>query len=81
MNSAALNNLWQYLEGLSLSKGNRRWLAERLMGNDMAEDGKCVMNDDEIKEGISVAFSQLKEVKSGKRETRSVEELLNELQN
>ncbi len=81
MNSASLNNLWQYLEGLSLSKGNRRWLAERLMGNDMAEDGKCVMNDDEIKEGISVAFSQLKEVKSGKRETRSVEELLNELQN
>lgn len=51
------------------------------MENDMAEDGKCVMNDDEIKEGISVAFSQLKEVKSGKRETRSVEELLNELQN
>ncbi|MBR6066498.1 MAG: surface protein [Bacteroidales bacterium] len=81
MNSASLNNLWQYLEGLSLSKGNRRWLAERLMENDMAEDGKCVMNDDEIKEGISVAFSQLKEVKSGKRETRSVEELLNELQN
>lgn len=81
MNSASLNNLWQYLEGLSLSKGNRRWLAERLMGNDMAEDGKCVMSDDEIKEGISVAFSQLKEVKSGKRETRSVEELLNELQN
>ena len=81
MNSVSLNNLWQYLEGLSLSKGNRRWLAERLMENDMAEDGKCVMNDDEIKEGISVAFSQLKEVKSGKRETRSVEELLNELQN
>lgn len=51
------------------------------MENDMAEDGKCVMSDDEIKEGISVAFSQLKEVKSGKRETRSVEELLNELQN
>ena len=81
MNSASLNNLWQYLEGLSLSKGNRRWLAERLMENDMAEEGKCVMNDDEIKEGISVAFSQLKEVKSGKRETRSVEELLNKLQN
>ena len=81
MNSASLNNLWQYLEGLSLSKGNRRWLAERFMENDMAEEGKCVMNDDEIKEGISVAFSQLKEVKSGKRETRSVEELLNELQN
>ena len=31
MNAISMNNLWNYLQGLSLSASNRRWLAERLM--------------------------------------------------
>ncbi len=31
MNTVALNNLWSYLEGLSLSANNKRWLGERLI--------------------------------------------------
>ena len=31
MNAISMNNLWNYLQGLSLSSSNRRWLAERLM--------------------------------------------------
>lgn len=31
MNNIALNNLWSYLQGLSLSANNKRWLAERLI--------------------------------------------------
>ena len=27
----SLNNLWSYLEGLSLSASNQRWLGERLI--------------------------------------------------
>lgn len=30
MNAVSLNNLWNYLEGLSLSTSNRKWLAARL---------------------------------------------------
>ena len=30
MNSASLNNLWGYLQGLSLTANNQRWLAEKL---------------------------------------------------
>ena len=31
MNAISMNNLWSYLEGLSLTASNRRWLAERLI--------------------------------------------------
>ena len=42
-------------------------------------DDECVMTDEEIRAGIAVSFQQLKEVREGKRTTRKVEELLNEL--
>ncbi len=32
MNAVSLNNLWSYLQGLSLSASNQRWLGERLIG-------------------------------------------------
>ena len=31
MNSVALNNLWSYLQGLSLTSSNKRWLANHLI--------------------------------------------------
>lgn len=31
MNAVSLNNLWDYIRGLSLTASNQRWLAERLM--------------------------------------------------
>lgn len=31
MNAVFMNNLWSYLQGLSLSVANRQWLAERLL--------------------------------------------------
>lgn len=31
MNGLALNHLWSYLQGLSLTNSNQRWLAERLI--------------------------------------------------
>ena len=31
MNTISLNNLWNYLQGLSLSASNQRWLGERLI--------------------------------------------------
>ncbi len=31
MNTISLNNLWSYLQGLSLSASNQRWLGERLI--------------------------------------------------
>ena len=31
MTTFALNNLWTYLQGLSLSQGDREWLANKLI--------------------------------------------------
>lgn len=31
MNTASLNHLWSYLQGLSLTASNQRWLATHLM--------------------------------------------------
>ena len=31
MNAISLNNLWSYLQGLSLSMDNQRWLADHLL--------------------------------------------------
>lgn len=30
MNSVSLNNLWSYLQGLSLTTSNKKWLADHL---------------------------------------------------
>ena len=40
MNAISLNNLWSYLQGLSLSASNQRWLAERLIEAATAAKGK-----------------------------------------
>ena len=70
-----MNNLWNYLQGLSLTVSNRKWLMERL-----AEPvSSTVMSDKEIKEDLTEAFQQLNEVKVGKRKTRNAKDLLYEL--
>ena len=75
MNAIAMNNLWSYLQGLSLTASNCKWLAKRLV----EPTADTVMSDDEIREGLSEAFQQLEEVKAGKRKKRKAEELLYEL--
>ena len=41
MNAVSLNNLWSYLQGLSLSASNQRWLGERLIeASKVAKKGK-----------------------------------------
>ena len=31
MNTVSMNNLWTYIQGLSLTASNRKWLAEKLI--------------------------------------------------
>ena len=75
MNAVSMNNLWSYLQGLSLTASNRKWLAERLV----EPQTSTVMSDEEIRQGLTEAFHQLEEVNTGKRKTRNAEELLYEL--
>ena len=75
MNAVSMNNLWSYLQGLSLTASNRKWLAERLIEPQVS----TIMNDEEIRQGLMEGFHQLEEVKAGRRKTRKAEELLYEL--
>ena len=42
MNVISLNNLWTYLQGLSLTASNQRWLGERLLEASAATQSKAV---------------------------------------
>ena len=77
MNTVAMNNLWTYLQGLSLTAKNKKWLSERLIEPKAVD--MPVMTDEEIKEGLNLAFMHMKEVNEGKRLTRDINELMNEL--
>lgn len=67
MNTISLNNLWSYLQGLSLSASNQRWLGERLIeASKVAKKSKTanasihrvhkrrkVLNDSELAERLA----------------------------
>ena len=48
MTSSALNNLWTYLQGLSLSQSDREWLAEHLVEPEEIERVKERKRDEEL---------------------------------
>ena len=43
MNAISLNNLWNYLQGLSLTASNQRWLGERLIEASTAAKSSSVI--------------------------------------
>ena len=47
MNTAALNNLWAYIKGLSLSYSDRKWLADHLVEPEEVERAKQEKQDEE----------------------------------
>ena len=47
MNTLSLNNLWSYLQGLSLTASNKRWLGERLI--ESSADKTSLPNEEEQK--------------------------------
>ncbi len=70
--SMAMENLWLYLQ--SLPKGNKKWLASKLMEDLQATKDEEYISKEEILAGIDRG---LKDMKAGR--TRPAEELLEEL--
>ena len=48
MSTAALNNLWTYIKGLSLSYSDRQWLAEHLVEPEEIERAQQRKKDEEL---------------------------------
>jgi hypothetical protein len=79
MTTFALNNLWTYIEGLSLKQKDREWLAGKLL-EPKADDARTAKQKAYVKETLTRA---LQEVETAKREgykLQTIEEFEKELE-
>ncbi|WP_025892086.1 hypothetical protein [Phocaeicola barnesiae] len=60
--SAKMESLWQYIQSLSLSDRNKKWLAEKLVEDTKADDTEYISKE-EILAGIDAG---LKDMKAGR---------------
>ena len=79
MTSAALNNLWNYIDGLSLSKRDRKWLAEKLIEPNSV-DAETLRQQQYVKETLCRALDEVKTAKKEGRQLMTDEEFLKELE-
>lgn len=49
MNAVSLNNLWSYLQGLSLTASNQRWLGEKLIEASAAQTSYAKEEEQKLK--------------------------------
>lgn len=78
MTTFALNNLWTYIEGLSLKKKDREWLASKLI-EPKAEDAKTARQKAYVKESLTRAMNEVAAAKRGEVKMTTEEEFLEEL--
>jgi hypothetical protein len=78
MTTLALNNLWTYIEGLSLKKKEREWLASKLI-EPKADDAKTARQKAYVKETLTRALKEVEAAKREGRELQTVDEFLKEL--
>lgn len=86
--TVSLEGLWTFIQSMSLTSSNKRWLAEKLQQSAEAEEPACGIAAEEyvpyaskaeIMAGMEEAFKVAKLAREGKVTGRPVEELLNEL--
>ncbi len=71
MNAISLNNLWSYLQGLSLTASNQRWLGERLLE---ASTSRSTAAEEEIKLKKLNALFGVWSGKDGERIEKAIQE-------
>ena len=75
MTTFALNNLWNYIEGLSLKQKDREWLASKLLES-KADDAKTAQQKAYVKETLTRAINEVKAAKRGEVKMMTEEEFL-----
>lgn len=78
--SAKMESLWQYIQSLSLSDRNKKWLAEKLVEDTKADDTEYISKE-EILAGIDAGLKEVKLCHEGKLKAKTAKEFLEELQN
>ena len=74
MNTISLNNLWSYLQGLSLSASNQRWLGERLI--EASESHSATSEEAKLKK-LNALFGVWANTPDGEKIERSIMEARN----
>lgn len=75
MTTFALNNLWTYIEGLSLKQKDREWLAGKLL-EPKGDDAKTAKQKAYVKETLTRALNEVKAAKRGEVKMMTEEEFL-----
>lgn len=78
MTTIALNNLWTYIQGLSLKKKDREWLASKLI-EPTADDAKTARQKAYVKETLTRALKEVEAAKREGRELQTLDDFLEEL--
>lgn len=78
MTTFALNNLWSYLQGLSLSKSDRKWLAEKLL-TATDEDAETIRQQNYVKESLYRALDEVESAKRGESKLMTDDEFMQSL--
>ena len=80
MTAIALNNLWTYIQGMSLKKKDREWLAGKLM-EPTTDEAKAVERQKAyVKESSYRALDEVEQAKRGEIKLRTLDEFLDELE-
>lgn len=79
MSTAQLNNLWAYIDGMSLKRKDREWLADKLLGPS-AEEQETLRQQEYVKETLTRALREVDAAKREGRKLKSVEEFLEEFE-
>ena len=78
MTTVALNNLWTYINGLSLKQRDREWLAKKLLEPTEA-DAETRRQQKLVKESLTRALDEVKRAKRGEIKMMTLEEFEEEL--
>lgn len=75
MTAIQLNNLWTYIQGMSLKKNDREWLAGKLL-EPTADDAETARQKAHVKESLYRALDEVERAKRGEHKMMTEEEFL-----
>lgn len=78
MSTLELNNLWMYIQGMSLAQDEREWLAGKLLEPPL-EDPETIRQQAFVKESLYRALDEVKRAQRGEATMMTEEQFLQEL--
>ena len=79
MTTVALNNLWSYLQGLTLPRSDREWLAGKLL-EATQDEVEMQLQQMYVKDSLCRALDEVENAKNDGKPLQSIDEFISELQ-